>query len=133
MGAVRAMAPAPPPCPLLHPSGDAGLDLHVRMRLAVMFAGGAFGVVEVDSGFRLRLGVAPPQVTGAGTAAAGGLGRGGGRTIMRTCSIRGVCFRPRRSRLASPLLVWHQDMGLARASLPSSPSCIFPPRKPDRL
>jgi hypothetical protein len=65
MGAVRSIRPAAPPCPQLHPSGGAGLDVHVRMRLGVLFASGAFGVIEVDAGGRLRTGAASPQVRGA--------------------------------------------------------------------
>jgi hypothetical protein len=64
MGSVLSIRPCPPPCPQLHRSAGAAaaLDVHVRMRLAVQFASGVFGVIEVDSGGRLRTGVAPPQV-----------------------------------------------------------------------
>jgi len=62
MGSVQSLRPAPPPCPQLHPSASGGLDVHVRMRLGVLFSSGVFGVLEVDAGGRLRMGVAPPQV-----------------------------------------------------------------------
>ncbi|GBF90134.1 hypothetical protein Rsub_03267 [Raphidocelis subcapitata] len=73
LGEVRAIRPAPPPCPQLHPSGGAGLDVHVRARLGVLFAGGGFGVFEIDGGGRLRQGVAPPAVCASRVGGAGDL------------------------------------------------------------